>query len=159
MAEEEAMAQNKTKQQVNAVIRKPHKVHQRKKQYKISYFLRKHRISQQVSFKPTHPSTANYPKTLEQTHGCPAPRSYQNLGRNSQISIFEEKANWHADAFLPAKEAADAKEAVAFSNIGVFLEHALRELATADCVPAPTPAAGPNQPTAGLVQEDERDRQ
>ena len=39
-----------TKQAINAVIRKPHKVHKRNRIKKIAYFLRKHKIGQRVSY-------------------------------------------------------------------------------------------------------------
>ena len=39
-----------TKQAINAVIRRPHKVHRRNKTKKIAYFQRKHRLGQRVSY-------------------------------------------------------------------------------------------------------------
>jgi len=54
VADEDHFMSNKspspTKQAINAVIRRPHKVHKRNKTRKIAYFQRKHKLGQRVSY-------------------------------------------------------------------------------------------------------------
>lgn len=47
--EEDQVMSSPTKQAINAVIRRPQKIHRRNKIRKIPYYLKKHRLGQRVS--------------------------------------------------------------------------------------------------------------